>query len=178
MNNLNRKKNQNHITETFVKKILAHLDEPDPNKLNSFLTLFSNAGSRIIFDSQPFPSPVEFIQFWNSSVVKTNHSLTCFDYQQIPGTNILIVNINGKIRFDETGRDKAGNDSVINDNNLMGNKNKLNNAMNFRPIWGSYFGWSLQLVLEDRLFNGDTNGIINTFDYNIVYKPSDSLIKV
>ena len=45
MNNTNVSnvtRHQPQITETFVQKILAHLDDNDVSKLNNFLQLFSN----------------------------------------------------------------------------------------------------------------------------------------
>ncbi|CCF59371.1 hypothetical protein KAFR_0G03390 [Kazachstania africana CBS 2517] len=167
---------QPHITETFVQKILAHLDNTDINKLNDFLSLFKPGGaSKIIFNSQPFNDPMVFLTMWQQQVVTTQHSLTSIDYHVIPGSGTLICNVNAKVRFDESGRDKAGQDSIIRDNTTM---TTSNNQSNRRNLWGPYFGISLQLIIDDRIYRNDFNGVIGCFNYNMVYKPEDTLIKI
>ncbi|CCH62968.1 hypothetical protein TBLA_0I03130 [Henningerozyma blattae CBS 6284] len=165
-----------NIVVTFVKKIMAHLDEPDASKLNSFLNLFNQSSSKVIFNGTPFNQAMSFIELWSNSIVKTNHLLSLLDFHEIPGTNILVININGKVRFDESGRDKNGRDSIIPLNNTQ--PTQMNANMANRSIWGPYFGMSLQLVIDSAIFRNNTVGIINSFNYNLIYKPEDSLIKI
>ncbi|KAF4003085.1 Nuclear pore RNA shuttling protein Mtr2 family protein [Saccharomyces cerevisiae] len=140
--------NQAQITATFTKKILAHLDDPDSNKLAQF-------------------------------VVQTQHALTGVDYHAIPGSGTLICNVNCKVRFDESGRDKMGQDATVPiQPNNTGNRNRPNDMNKPRPLWGPYFGISLQLIIDDRIFRNDFNGVISGFNYNMVYKPEDSLLKI
>lgn len=168
---------QPQIVETFVKKVLAHMDEADPSKLQLFLQLYNPQQCKIIFNSQPFGQAVQFLQAWQTQVVLTQHTVTAVDFHVIPGTGTLICNVNCKVRFDESGKDKSGQDSTI--ANATGSQAVLNSQTNkSRPIWGTYYGASLQLVLDDRVFNNDLNGVISTFNYTIVYKPSDSLMDI
>ncbi|BAO40554.1 mRNA transport regulator MTR2 [Kluyveromyces marxianus] len=172
---------QSQIVETFVKKVLAHLDEPDPAKLQQFLQLFNPQQCKIIFNSQPFGQAVQFLQAWQTQVVLTQHLVTAVDFHVIPGTGTLVCNVNCKVRFDESGKDKSGQDSTIPDaqgSTARPGSGSVNSATRARPIWGTYYGVSLQLVLEDRMFNNDMNGVISSMNYTIVFKPSDSLMNI
>lgn len=173
--NMNTVNNQSHILETFVKKILANLDEIDPQKLAQFLQLFNPTHCKIILNSAPFPQPTNFLEVWQSSVVQTQHVLTSADYHIIPGTGTLICNVNCKVRFDESGKDKMGQEATI---PINGVPSTANTNPKHRPLWGSYFGVSLQLVVDERIFSNDFNGTISGFNYNMVYKPDNSLIDI
>lgn len=169
--------NQFQLIDLFVKKVLAHLDEPNQNKLAEFLQYFQSpktapqlqaaaATSKIIYNSMPFADPTIFLTMWSQQIVQTQHVLSALDYHVIPGTNTILCNVNCKVRFDESGRDKLGQDSVVGSHS------------NSRPQWGSYFGVSMQVCLEDRIFRNDFNGVITALNYQIVYKPDDSLMKI
>lgn len=162
---------QPEILQLFIKKILAHLDETDPSKLNSFLQLFNGTNCKIIFNATPFAQPMQFLQMWQEGVVQTQHALNSVDFQVIPGSGTMVVNINSKVRFDESGRDKMGQDSLL-------DKGAPASSGRGRPIYGSYFGVSMQLVIDDRIFRNDFNGVISCFNYNMVYRPEDSLMRV
>ncbi|CCD24772.1 Mtr2p NDAI_0D04590 [Naumovozyma dairenensis CBS 421] len=164
---------QPEILQTFIKKILLHLDDNETKNLQQFLSYFNNTNCKIIFNGAPFAQPMIFLQMWQEQFVQTQHALTSLDYQIIPGSGTMILNINSKVRFDESGRDRLGQDALIKDGS---NRGGLNN--NTRPIFGSYFGVSLQLVIDDRIFRNDFNGVISCFNYNMLYKPEDSLIKI
>ncbi|KAL3229552.1 mRNA transport regulator MTR2 [Nakaseomyces bracarensis] len=175
---MNSNPNQFQLIDLFVKKVLAHLDETNQNKLVEFLQLFQSpkttpqatTASKIIFDSMPFADPTIFLTMWSQQVVQTQHVLSALDYHVIPtgASNTILCNVNCKVRFDESGRNKLGQDSVLENSSTMNN----------RPQWGSYFGVSLQICLEDRIFRNDFNGVITSLNYKIVYKPDDSLIKI
>ncbi|QEU62194.1 Mtr2 [Kluyveromyces lactis] len=175
---------QPQIVETFVKKVLAHLDEPDPAKLEQFLQLFNPHQCKIIFNSQPFGQAVQFLQAWQTGVVLTQHVITAVDFHVIPGTGTLLCNVNCKVRFDESGKDKNGQDSTVPANDQDSQSRPGQGSINSRsldkprPIWGTYYGVSLQLVLEDRIFANDLNGVISSMNYTIVFKPSDSLMSI
>lgn len=166
--------NHSQITELFVKKILAHLDDTDPQKLNQFLTLFNPNNGKIIFNAAPFANLSLFLQTWQTQVVQTQHALTAIDYHVIPGSQTLICNVNCKVRFDESGRDKMGLDATVQQNQQQQNRNRPAS----RPLWGTYFGVSLQLVIDERIFANDMNGVVSAFNYNMVYKPDDSLMRI
>lgn len=172
---------QGAITEIFIKKILAHLDNTDVNKLQEFLQLFAQPpNAKIIYNSAPFSDAMQFLTLWQQQMVATQHTLTSLDYHVIPGSGTLICNINGKVRFDESGRDKMGQDSIIrqgNQNSPNSNSN-IGSSGNRRHIWGPYFGISLQLVLADSIYSNQFLGVIQTFNYTVVYKPEDSLMEM
>ncbi|SCW01849.1 LAFE_0E08614g1_1 [Lachancea fermentati] len=165
--------NQSQVLESFVKRILTNLDETDPQKLAQFLPLVNPTGCKIIVNSTPFAQPTAFLEVWQSSVVQTQHVLTAVDYHVIPGTGTLICNINGKVRFDESGKDKMGQDAVIRTDNMGAGSAP---AAKHRPLWGSYYGVSLQIVIDERIFNNDFNCVVSSFNYTMVYKPEDSLM--
>lgn len=164
------------IVETFVKKVLAHLDDSDPSKAQQFLQLFNPQQCRIIFNSQPFAQVMQFLQMWQTQMVLTQHTLTAVDYHVIPGTATLICNINCKVRFDESGKDRLGQDSVIPVS--TGPHTNASNTTKPRTLWGTHYGVSIQLVIDERIFRNDMNGSISSFNYTIVFKPSDSLINI
>lgn len=169
-------KQQPHITETFIQKILAHLDDTDVSKLNNFFQLFNpNSNGKIVFNGQRFNDAMSFLTIWSQQVVCTQHSITSVDYHVIPGSGSVICNIVAKVRYDESGKDKNGQDAIVrtgttNINNNINNRN--------RQFWGPYFGVSLQLVIDDRIYRNDLNGVISSFNYKIVYKPEDTLIEL
>lgn len=167
--------NRSQIAELFVKKVLAHLDDTDPQKLNQFLTLFNPNAGKIVFNAAPFANLSLFLQTWQTQVVQTQHALTAVDYHVIPGSQTLICNVNCKVRFDESGRDKMGLDATVQQNQPQ---QQNRNRPTTRPLWGTYFGVSLQLVVDERIFTNDMNGVISAFNYNMVYKPDDSLMKI
>lgn len=177
-NVVNSGNNRSQLTELFIKKILAHLDDTDPQKLTHFLNLFNPTNCKVIVNATPFAQPAIFLEVWQSSVVQTQHALTAVDYHIIPGSQTMICNVSCKVRFDESGKDKMGQDSVVASNGGNIGMNKTSAKPNSRPLWGSYFGVSLQLVIEERVFNNDMNGVISGFNYNMIYKPQDSLITI
>ncbi|SCU98421.1 LADA_0H12926g1_1 [Lachancea dasiensis] len=177
-----RMNNQSQVLETFVKKIFTFLDEKDSQQLAPFLQCFDAANSKVIVNANPFAQAALFLETWQRGVVQTQHVLTGMDYHVIPGTGSTVCSVNGKVRFDESGKDKAGQDSVIPDPSagnpvpISGSLNSSTPAAKHRPLWGPYFGTSLQLVLDDRVLNGDQNCVISSFNYTMVYKPDDSLM--
>lgn len=165
---------RSQVAELFVKRILTHLDDTDPLKLNDFLSIFNPNGCKVIINATPFAQPALFLEQWETGVTQTQHALTAVDYHVIPGSNTVVFNVNCKVRFDEGGRDRVGQDASIQQTPQQP-RNALNRT---RPLWGSYFGVSLQLVTEERVLNNDSNGVILTFNYNMVYKPDDSLMNI
>ncbi|AQZ18299.1 MTR2 (YKL186C) [Zygosaccharomyces parabailii] len=175
---------RSQIAELFVKKVLTHLDDTDPSKLHQFLGLFNPNGCKVIINATPFAQPTLFLEQWETGVTQTQHALTAVDYHVIPGSNSVVFNVNCKVRFDEGGRDRAGQDASIqqqpqHSQQQPQHSQQPRNALNrTRPLWGSYFGVSLQMVVEERVLSNDTSGTILAFNYNMVYKPDDSLMKI
>lgn len=169
--------NRSQLTELFIKKILAHLDDTDPQKLTQFLNLFNPSNCKVIVNSTPFAQPTIFLSTWQSDVVQTQHALTAVDYHVIPGSQTMICNVNCKVRFDESGRDKMGQDANVPPNGTIGSGSN-NPKPNLRPLWGSYFGVSLQLIVDERIYGNDMNGVISGFNYSMIYRPEDSLMRI
>lgn len=154
-----------------VKKILLHLDETNNStKLEEFNNFFIQdlQNLKIIFNTVPYNDSVKFITDLYNRGPTTSHALESFDYHVIPGLGHVIVSISCKCKFDESGNDKLGN-------NINGNANN-----NKRPLYGSPFGVSIQLVLDgNKLIQQQSlNNVIMSLNYNIVYKPTDTLIVV
>ncbi|AAS52773.1 AER089Wp [Eremothecium gossypii ATCC 10895] len=155
--------------ETFVKKLLAHLDECDVDRLQQALPLFQ-PHCRIVVNTQPFASPAAFLQTWLQAVVATQHTLTSLDYHVIPGTATLVCNAACKVRFDESGRDKMGGDAVL--------PAPAARAQPRARRWGTYYGLSLQLVLDERVLAGDAAAAIAALNYTLVFRPDDTLMSI
>ncbi|SCU77590.1 LAMI_0A01662g1_1 [Lachancea mirantina] len=167
---------QSQVLENFVKRLLASLDETNPQELAKVLQLVNPTSCKIIVNSTPFAQPGAFLELWQSSVVQTQHVITGMDYHVIPGTGTLICSMSGKVRFDESGRDKTGMDAVV--PGAAGNTGTTGAGPSAkpRPLWGPYFGVSLQLVLDDRVLANDFNAVMSSLNYTMVYAPDDSLM--
>lgn len=163
----------NHLIEVLVKKFILLLDETDQTKLTELNNMFSPADCKIIYNNVPYASAVNFLTMWVNKCPQTQHVLQLLDCHIIPGLNHAIVNINCKVKFDETGYTKLNESALIQENHVGG----LNRR---RPIFGSNFGCSIQLVIDANKFLGqkDQNGVVMSFNYNIVYKPLDSLMQI
>lgn len=173
----NASSNRPQIVELLVKKILAHLDDTDPQKLNQFLALFHPTNCKVVFNATPFAQLPLFLQMWQQQIVQTQHALTAVDYHVIPGSQTVVCNVNCKVRFDESGKDKQGQDATVTPGQQKPAQQQRSRPAS-RPLWGAYFGVSLQLVFEERVFNNDMNGVILALNYNMIYKPDDSLIEI
>ncbi|SCV04660.1 LANO_0G11562g1_1 [Lachancea nothofagi CBS 11611] len=169
---------QSQAVEAFVKKTFTFLDETDSQQLAPFLQCFDPAASKIIVNANPFAQAALFLETWQRAVVQTQHVLTGLDYHVIPGTGTTVCSVNAKVRFDESGKDKMGQDAVLvlDTGAVPGAPLAAAPTAKHRPLWGPYFGTSVQLVLDDRVFNGDHNCVIASFNYTMVYKPDDSLM--
>lgn len=157
-----------------VKKILLHLDETNNStKLEEFNNFFLQDAQnlKIIFNTIPYNDSVKFITDLYSRGPTTSHSLESFDYHVIPGLGHVIVSVSCKCKFDESGNDKMGN-NINNINN--------NSSTSKRPLYGSAFGVSMQLVLDgNKLIQQQSlNNVIMSLNYNVVYKPTDTLIVI
>lgn len=105
--------NQAQITATFTKKILAHLDDPDSNKLAQFVQLFNPNNCRIIFNATPFAQATVFLQMWQNQVVQTQHALTGVDYSCYSGIRHVDMQrqLQSQIRRKRQRQDGARRDS-------------------------------------------------------------------
>lgn len=117
---------------------------------------------RIIINGQPFGSQADFIQLWNS-LPNSNHQITSYDTHQIPGTSTHVVLAHLKVRFDESGKDRSGQCTLLN-----------TPASSIRSIWSHWFGVDLSCVVEEQ--NGQI--LVNTWNYRFAENPSSTIYKV
>lgn len=132
--------------------------------------------SAIIMNGKPLiptqnDSRLEFQKKWLATPL-TTHQLNSFDTHLIPGTGTFIINLSGKVRFDESGKNRLGESADL-DKSMM-----QNNQMRPRPIWGSWFGFNMNLVIDEGLLNNSEAQTINSLNYRITYKPHDSIIQL
>lgn len=126
----------------------------------------------MIFNGNPIisnDSKLEFQKKWLSTPL-TNHQINNFDCHIIPGTSTVLINVTGKVRFDESGRNRL--------NELADLINININTNTKRTVWGSWFGFYLHLVADESIYNNNQIESINNFDYRITYKPKDSVIDI
>lgn len=160
-----------------------------PN-VESYATQFAKQlkqSSAIIINGKPLiptqnDSRLEFQKNWLLTPL-TTHQLSSFDSHLIPGTGTFIINLTGKVRFDEGGKNRLGETSdlitldSINNSMSIGN-NQPQNQNKSRPIWGSWFGFNLSLVVDENQINNYEGQLINSFNYRFTYRPSDSIIQL
>ncbi|CUM67018.1 uncharacterized protein PRCAT00004706001 [Priceomyces carsonii] len=168
--------------EPFLKKLLSSLDlqyrtptNQYPN-VEAYATQFAKQlkpACAIIVNGKPLiptnnNAKLEFQKKW-LAVPITSHQLNSYDCHLIPGTGTYVINLGGKLRFDESGKNRLGESA-----DLIGQ----NTAKTSRPIWGSWFGFNLNLVVDESLVANNDAEVINSFNYRITYKPGDSVIQI
>ncbi|KAK6458535.1 nuclear pore RNA shuttling protein Mtr2 [Scheffersomyces xylosifermentans] len=170
--------------EPFLKKFLSSLDiqynSPTtqfPN-VESYATQFAKSlkpSSAVIVNGTPLipttnnDSKLEFQKKWLQAP-NSFHQLNSYDCHLIPGTGTFIINLSAKVKFDESGKSKLGESAdLIQDNNA---------ARNNRPLWGSWFGVNIILVVDEVVINHSEGEVINSLDYRFTFKPEDSVVKI
>lgn len=129
-------------------------------------------GKPIVPEQPSMPDvKLEFQKKWLVTP-QTNHQLTSFDCHLIPGTGTFIVNASGKVRFDESGKNRLGENANL----VQSSTAPVSNAN--RNIWGSWFGYDLTLVVDENVRNNDEMELINSFNYRFTFKPRDSVIQI
>lgn len=171
-----------------MKKLLASLDlqyyssgpsaQPQYPSVEGYATKFATQlkpACAIIVDGNPLiPQPpandarLEFQKNWLASPL-TSHQMSAFDCHLIPGTGLYSICVNGKVRFDESGKSRLGESSDL---------IQPTTQTKPRPIWGSWFGFSLNLVVDEAVARTDEAETINTFNYRITFKPHDSVVRI
>lgn len=175
---------ESNAMTSFVKQLLQYLDASDTQSAEQCLRMFRPSDCKVVVNTTPFSSAMDFLAMWQQRVVLTQHALTLLDFHAIPGSGAIVCNVNAKLRFDESGRDRAGlSCDAVNPANptnagmgaASGPRNGPPQAKQ-RPLWGPNFGVSLQLVLDERVYQSDIQGVISSLNYTTVFKPDDSLI--
>jgi mRNA transport regulator MTR2 len=128
--------------------------------------------SAIIVNGKPLiptngDSKLEFQKKWLAIPV-TNHHLNSYDCHLIPGSGLYSININCKVRFDESGKNKLGESA-----DLISGPTKIT-----RPIWGSWYGINVVLIVDQTVAQNQDAEVISSMDYRITYRPADSIISL
>ncbi|ABN68269.2 predicted protein [Scheffersomyces stipitis CBS 6054] len=170
----------------FLKKFLSSLDIQFNSPTSS--TQFANVdqyatsfgknlkrSSAVIVDGTPLiptgtdDARLEFQKKW-IQVPLTMHQLNSYDCHLIPGTGVFVINLSVKVKFDESGRSKLGESAdLVHDST---------GSRNTRPIWGSWFGVNINMVVDETVINNGDGEVISSFDYRFTYKPDDSVIRI
>lgn len=170
--------------EPYLKNLLSSLDnqyqgpsQQFPN-VEAYATQFGKQlkpQCAIIMNGKPLiptnnDAKLEFQKKWLLSPLSF-HQLNSFDCHLIPGTGAFIINASGKVRFDESGRNRLGESADL--------VNPMNNStVKPRPVWGSWFGFDLNLTVDETIMNNPEIESINSFNYRFTYKPDDSVIQI
>lgn len=128
----------------------------------------------VVFDGNPLiPQPptndgrLEFQKKWLNAPL-TQHQLSSIDCHLVPGTGFYTVTASGKVRFDESGKSRLGESSEL--------IPQTGTASKPRTVWGSWFGFSLYMVVDETVVQNKEIESINTFNYRITYVPDYSII--
>lgn len=152
--------------EQIFTSLIESLDTPSIN--TPILPQLINQ-PRIIINGQPFGTSIEFQNLWNSLPL-SNHQITSCDIHYIPNTNNsgdFIILSHLKVRFDESGRNKLGDSTIINGSTISN-----------RPIWSHWFGVSLTCIINSNILNGLNNQSISVWDYRFTENPNNSIFKI
>ncbi|OBA22587.1 NTF2-like protein [Metschnikowia bicuspidata var. bicuspidata NRRL YB-4993] len=189
MNNVQQDPSQ--PIEPFLKKLLSLLDlqlhlpgtaSPQPQfpSVEAYATQFAKQlkpASAVVFNGNPLipqapanDSRLEFQKKWLASPA-SNHQLTCFDTHLVPGTGLYTIIAHGKVRFDESGRTRLGEsaDLVVPSSGA---------AQKPRALWGPWFGFNINLVVDQSVATNDETECINSLNYRVTYKPHDTVVSV
>lgn len=148
------------------------------NNVESYATQFGGAlkpNGAILINGNPIisadnNSKLEFQKKWLSTPL-THHQLNNFDCHLIPGTGLFQVNITGKVKFDESGKNRLNESADL----VVPPPQPGSNVASKRLVWSSWFGFYLNLIVDDTINHPES---INNFDYRITYKPHDSIIDI
>ncbi|EGV64819.1 mRNA transport regulator mtr2 [Yamadazyma tenuis] len=162
--------------EPFLKGLVSSLDlnnKAYPN-VEAYATQFARQlkpSSGVVLNGNPIVSnnsKLEFQKNWLSSPL-TSHQIGNFDCHLIPGTGTVLINVTGKVRFDESGNSRLNESADLIQTSITDQK---------KPVWGSWFGFYLHLVVDETVLTNSDSELINNFDYRITYKPKDSVVEI
>jgi mRNA transport regulator MTR2 len=127
-----------------------------------------------VLNGNPIGGKAAFQQHWVKFPL-TQHSITSVDYHVIIGTGTLIVNVSGKVRFDESGKTRLGDNADV---PIQGLPIQPTSQDITRPVWGSWFGFNANLILDESVFQGINSELINSLNWKIVYRPDDAAVTI
>lgn len=174
--------------EPFLKKVLGSLDlsyrssttgQPQYNGVEAYALQFGKQlkpATSVIINGKQVPPlgdsiKLEFQKKWLATPL-TQHQLNSYDCHLIPGSGVFVIQLSGKVKFDESGRNRLGESADLITDNVS------NISRPVRPLWGSWFGFDLNLTVDETVLNNDEGEVINSYNYRITYTPQDSVIEV
>ncbi|ODV82475.1 mRNA transport regulator MTR2 [Suhomyces tanzawaensis NRRL Y-17324] len=169
--------------EPFLKDFLASLDiqyQSNYANVESYATQFAKhlkRTSAVIVNGSPLiptnnDSKLEFQKKWLAAPL-TQHQLSSFDCHLIPGTGTFIINLSCKVKFDESGKNRLGESADLIQDPSVGST-----RINPRPIWSSWFGANINLVVDESVLANSSAEVISSLDYRITFKPENSVIQL
>lgn len=164
--------------ESFLTTLLTSLDST--NAQSPALQQLTQQ-PRVIINGHPFTSKQHFQQLW-STLPLSNHQVTSCDIHFIP-TNTQNVNglnnstpgqfivlAHAKVRFDESGRNKLGDTTLL-------HQQQGNSTAN-RAVWSHWFGITISCVIDSSVLSNPNSECVSTWDYRFVERPTSSIFKV
>lgn len=127
-----------------------------------------------MLNGNPIGGKLAFQQHW-VKFPSTQHNITSVDYHVIVGTGTLVVNVSGKVRFDESGKTRLGETADV---AVPGLPPVTPGSAAGRSIWGSWFGFNANLILDESVFQGINSELINSLNWRVVYKPDDAAVTI
>ncbi|VEU24354.1 DEKNAAC105564 [Brettanomyces naardenensis] len=128
--------------------------------------------SRIIINGQPFGSKAQFQELW-STLPSTQHQVISFDTHLLPtpGERQYIILARLKVRFDESGRNRFGQNADLQPSSMP-------NSRPIRPFYSNWFGVALTMVVTEKINTNFNTECISSFDYRITEKPAHSTFAI
>lgn len=128
--------------------------------------------SPVILNGNPIGGKLAFQEHW-LKFPGSQHNITSLNYHSIPGTGTFVINLSGKVRFDETGKTKLGETADIGGPAPVPS---IGGAP--RTIWGSWLGFNANLILDEAALQNPNSEVINSLNWKIVYRPEDALVTI
>ncbi|CCH45759.1 mRNA transport regulator MTR2 [Wickerhamomyces ciferrii] len=162
------------VDQGYVKELFQTLDKqftPAQYNLDTYKQSFLpqlKINSPVILNGNPIGGKLAFQEHW-LKFPQSQHNVTSLDYHSIPGTGTLIINLSGKVRFDETGKTKLGETADL---------DQPQAPLDTRNFWGSWLGFNANLILDEIALQNPNSEVINSLNWRIVFKPDDSLVTI
>lgn len=168
--------------EPFLKSVFASLDLQYQSPSSSFPSVEAYATqfakqlkptSAVMVNGTPViptqnDARLEFQKSWLQTPL-TLHQITSFDTHIIPGTGTYVILASGKVKFDDSGRNRLGETADLVANPITTQKRSFN---------GSAYGFSLTLVVDQAQITNTEAQLIDSFNYRVTHKPHDSIVQV
>jgi mRNA transport regulator MTR2 len=171
--------------EKIIKDLIATLDKPYQSQYphdqykSQFLPQLKPE-SPVIINGNPIGGKIAFQDHWLKFPL-TQHSITSIDFHPIPGTGTLILNISGKLRFDESGKTRTGETAEVPVSGQPPSQpgSLQSSSLTSRNLWSSWLGFNANLIADETIINNNGNAeCINSLNWKVVYSPEDVLVSL